>query len=221
MRLIHGCDLYTSNYGMCPGKKEYVSVRIDGKREQKQKRLLLVNLKELHLEFIKSTGDEISFSKFCELRPKWCVTVNSRGMHSVCVCQQHQNVKLLMAAIPDNCDYKEYLAKLVCSIENRTCMMQSCDSCPGKTTLKEYLTELFSTNDFDMDDIINYQQWMHTDRTNLVSLQISLQEFIDAICDAIDSLRQHHFVAKSQSSYLHTLKKNLPQDTAIVLVDFA
>ena len=74
---------------MCPGKKEYVSVRIDGKREQKQKRLLLVNLKELHLEFIKSTGDEISFSKFCELRPKWCVTVNSRGMHSVCVCQQY------------------------------------------------------------------------------------------------------------------------------------
>ena len=207
---------------MCPGKKEYVSVRIDGEREQKQKHLLLVNLKELHLEFIhKSTGDEISFSKFCELRPKWCVTVNSRGMHSVCVCQQHQNVKLLMAAIPDNCDYKEYLAKLVCSIENRTCMMQSCDSCPGKTTLIEYLTELFSTNDFDMDDIINYKQWMHTDRTNLVSLQISLQEFIDAICDAIDSLRQHHFVAKSQSSYLHTLKKNLPQDTAIVLLDFA
>ena len=72
-----------------------------------------------------------------------------------------------------------------------------------------------------MDDIINYKQWMHTDRTNLVSLQISLQEFIDAICDAIDSLRQHHFVAKSQSSYLHTLKKNLPQDTAIVLLDFA
>ena len=39
--------------------------------------------------------------------------------------------------------------------------------------------------------------------------------------DAIDSLSQHHFVAKSQSSYLHTLKKNLPQDTAIVLLDFA
>ena len=50
-----------------------------------------------------------------------------------------------MATIPDNCDYKEYLDKLVCSVENRTCMMQSCDSCPGKTALKEYLTELFST----------------------------------------------------------------------------
>ena len=27
-------------------------------------------------------------------------------------------------------------------------------------------------------------------------------------------------VAKSQSSYLHTLKENLPEDTAIVLLDF-
>lgn len=71
---------------MCPGKKEFVSVRIDGKKEQMQKRLLLVNLKELHLEYIKSTGDKIGFSKFCDLRPKWCVSVNSKGMHSVCVC---------------------------------------------------------------------------------------------------------------------------------------
>ena len=80
-------------------------------------------------------------------------------VHSICVCQ-HQNVKLLLAAIPDNCDSKEYLAKLVCSVEKCTCMMQLCDSCPGKTALKEYLTELFSTNDFDMDDSINYKQWI-------------------------------------------------------------
>ena len=74
-----------------PWLKEHVSVRFD----EKQKCILLANLKELYLEFIKSNDDEISFSKFCELRrPKWCVTVNSRGMHSVCVCQQHQKVKL-------------------------------------------------------------------------------------------------------------------------------
>ena len=43
---------------MCPGNKEYVSVIING--ERKQKHLLLVNLKELHLEFIKITGVEIT-----------------------------------------------------------------------------------------------------------------------------------------------------------------
>ena len=35
---------------MCPGKKEYVSVRVDGVKTQKQKRLLLINLNELHAE---------------------------------------------------------------------------------------------------------------------------------------------------------------------------
>ena len=67
-------------------------------------------------------------------------------MHSVCVCQQHQNVKLLIAAIPDNCDYKEYLAKLVCSIENRTCMMQSCDSCPQGGVISPVLFNLYLDN---------------------------------------------------------------------------
>lgn len=60
-------------------------MRKDVRKEQMQKRLILVNLKELHLEYKKSTGDERGFSTFCKLRPKWCFTVDSRGMHSVCV----------------------------------------------------------------------------------------------------------------------------------------
>ena len=38
---------------MCLSKKEFVSVRIDGKKVHKQKRLLLLNLNELYLEFKK------------------------------------------------------------------------------------------------------------------------------------------------------------------------
>lgn len=68
---------------MCPRKKDFVSVKIDGERIQMQKRLLLVNLKELYLVFKNKTNHKIGFSKFCELRPKWCLPVNSAGMHSV------------------------------------------------------------------------------------------------------------------------------------------
>ena len=82
---------------ICPGKKDYVSVKVNGVKEQRQKRLLLVNVKELHIEYLKETGDKIGFSTFAaELRPKWCVPVSSTGMHSVCVCEIHQNVKLLV-----------------------------------------------------------------------------------------------------------------------------
>ena len=36
---------------MCPGAKEYKSVTPDSVKRKKQKRLLLVNIKELYLEF--------------------------------------------------------------------------------------------------------------------------------------------------------------------------
>ena len=93
---------------MCPGKKEFVSVKINGHKEHKQKRLLLLNLKELHIEYKNKTNNQIGFSKFCELRPKWCILVgNASGLHSVCVCEYHQNAKLLVTPIPGITDYKE------------------------------------------------------------------------------------------------------------------
>ena len=49
---------------MCPGKKEFFSVKIDGVKQHMQKRLLLINLKEFHLEFKKATIIKIGFSKF-------------------------------------------------------------------------------------------------------------------------------------------------------------
>ena len=85
---------------MCPGKKDFVSVRVGGERVHMQKRLLLQNLNELHTEFKKMSGCNIRLSKFCELCPKWCVTVGARGTHSVCVCQAHPNTKLLLSVLP-------------------------------------------------------------------------------------------------------------------------
>ena len=38
---------------MCPGAKDYKSVTTDGVKRKKQKRLLLVNIKELYVEFRK------------------------------------------------------------------------------------------------------------------------------------------------------------------------
>ena len=65
----------------------------------KQKRLLLCNLKELYCAYKeKYPHHKVGLSKFCKLRPKWCVTVSSSGSHSVCVCEIHQNTKLMVDA---------------------------------------------------------------------------------------------------------------------------
>jgi len=92
-----------------------VSVKLSsGGRQHEQKRLLLVNLKELYLDFGKITGIHVGFSTFCAFRPKSCVTVVSSGAHSVCVCEQHQNAKLLLAALPVQIDYNDLLDVMVC-----------------------------------------------------------------------------------------------------------
>lgn len=206
---------------MCPGKKEFVSVKTDEGRVHKQKRLLLVNLKELHLEYLNNTGDKIGISKFCELRPKWCVSVNSNGMHYVCLCEQHQNGKLLVVAIPQNKDYKEILSKMVCDIENKYCMMNICENCPGKNALKVYLEIIFSDENIDLDDDINYKQWVRTDRTALITHKAPLSEFLDIFCEKFYSLKVHHFIAKTQSAFLTSCKENLADDSIIILLDFA
>lgn len=154
VRLFYTCDEYSR---MCPGKKEFVSVKVDGVKQHIQKRLLLVNLKELHLEFINKHEDTIGFSKFCELRPKWCIPVGgASGLHSVCVCEYHQNFKLLVSEIPGVSDYKDLLQRIVCNTEQRDCMLHSCDRCPGSTALKDHLIELFNENNIDQ---VTFNQW--------------------------------------------------------------
>ena len=60
----------------------------------------LCNLKELYTAFKeKHSNVNIRSSKFCALRPKWCVLAGSKMTHSVCVCCPHQNVVLLVDAM--------------------------------------------------------------------------------------------------------------------------
>ena len=99
---------------MCPGAKQYKSksVTIDGVKRKKQKRLLLVNMKELYLEFRKkyinnSQGNDnpeihIVLPKNFSLRQKWVVTASDSYMDNVCVCAIHQNLKLMTHAVPSN-----------------------------------------------------------------------------------------------------------------------
>ena len=85
-------------YRNLPGKKNFVSVKVNNLRIHKQKCLLLMNLNELCQAFKKDNPEiMIGISKFCELRPKNRITVGSHGSHSVCLCKIHQNVKLMIA----------------------------------------------------------------------------------------------------------------------------
>lgn len=102
---------------LMPGAKDKVSV---SKNQHVQKRLILSNLNELYSAFKNEYPQiRIGFTKFRNLRPKWCVLAGSSGTHSVCVCTIHQNVTLLLHACSLENMQNEMIDGLVCSTENR------------------------------------------------------------------------------------------------------
>lgn len=210
---------------MCPGKKEFVSVKIEGQRVQQQKRLLLINLKEMYELFKQKESDhKIGFSKFCELRPRWCVTVASSGAHSVCVCAIHQNVKLLVSCLHHLSikDYKQLMSIMVCDVTSRNCMIHQCEECPGKEALRIHIMSLFASVEMDEEDIISFKQWATSDHgVSIVTRSETVAIFVDELCRQMETLTTHDFIAKAQSAFLSSCKANLPEDTALVLLDFA
>jgi hypothetical protein len=82
-----------------PGKKYYISIKLSGVKIHEHKLFLLCNLKELYSYFKNShSGVKIGFLKFAFLLPRNCIMAGASGIHSVCVCTIHQNVKLMLEA---------------------------------------------------------------------------------------------------------------------------
>lgn len=202
------------------GMKACTVMSVEGEKVVKPKRLLLINVRELYIQFKENHPDiKIGFSKFCELRPPWCLTAGTKGIHSVCVCEMHQNVKFLVDALQNKDNYKKLLSIYVCDIENRKCMLHSCSNCPGVTALRKYLDDIF--HDFDESDTILYKQWVQTDRKTIIQAEASVADFCEVLLDKIDKLATHHYIAKSQTKYLRSLKENLPSKNVIILLDFS
>ena len=101
----------------CLAKRTFVSV---SRNVHMQKWLLLCNLSELYAQFKELHPTvKISFSMFCSLRPKWCITVGSSGAHTACVCTSHQNVVLMVDALKLEKTYKKLTQMIVCNLEDR------------------------------------------------------------------------------------------------------
>ena len=199
-----------------PGITDFVSI---GSKQHMQKRLLLCKLKELHSAFKKKHVDvKIGFSKFCSLRPKWCVLAGAAGTHSVCVCTYHQNAKSLVSAVDWEYSYNDLMKIVVCDINSREFMVHCCNNCPGNHALSEVL----STELIDMkNETIVVQQWQKTDRHTFLLYTSSIDEFAESLVENVDLLTSHSFIAKCQARYLKECKESLDTNTCIILLDFA
>lgn len=125
--------------------------------------------------------------------------------HSICVCTIHHNVKLLLYAIPIKETYHDLMKVITCNTINSVCMLCLCDKCPSSSLLQTHLES--EIEDFDPDEIIQYSQWVSTDRMSLVVQVSSLSELCNLLIQKIEKLIPHSFIAQSQSDYLKMRKK--------------
>ena len=60
-----------------------------------------------------------------------------------------------------------------------------------------------------MHETITFQQWTSTDRTDLVTQTSTVEEVLAVLCEKLDAITLHLFIAKSQASYLKNLKNEV------------
>lgn len=209
--------------------KEYVSMKVEGKKKHVQKRLLLLSLKELWVSFKKKHADyPISFSMFAKQRPKNCILPGHSGTHCVCVCTIHQNVKTMLDAIDlQNLtaneeiklnDYKDCLKTIVCEGATDECFFNECNDCPGIKRLEVYLKNLLEKNSVLE---VKYAIWTETDRSTLVNHLENVTDFVENLCDRLEKLKPHSHIAKKQSLFIKNRKQNLAVDEVLVCFDFS
>lgn len=154
-----------------PGIKDVVSVVINGKREQKQKRLLLADLADLHKKFLSEHPEiKISKSKFIKLRPKQCISADEKGMHNVCVCKIHSNFKFKLLSLRNvlkgqNIDFlkscQNFIEGMICENPTSECYFMACKECPGIDVFIQKLENILELNNILR---IDFEQWIATDR---------------------------------------------------------
>lgn len=231
------CDETSGNSKMLPGKKDCVSIR---KKVYRQKQLLLLNLRELHAAYkTLHPSSKVGLSSFCLLRPKWCILPGSPGSHTICVCTIHQNVELLLHAVGSKLTSSDIISKLVCDPTSKICMLRECKDCPSGEEFDRILRKLLDPNfeepnieeaeesdDEDQEEeseenVIEFKQWVSTDRTELISRNLPESEFYSFLSSAFLKLIPHAYTTIEQHKYIKQRKKSLGSDTCLVLMDFS
>ena len=84
----------------------------NGKKEHLQKRHLLFSLREAHALFLKENPEvKIGLSKFSSLRPL-NVLLSSEIPRNVCLCQYHENIKLICDCLKRSPNFQTILVIL-------------------------------------------------------------------------------------------------------------
>ena len=70
-------------------------------------------------------------------------------------------------------------------------------------------------------DNITFKQWESTDRTQLVTQNLTVTEFVEELMDKLQVLKLHQFINNQQTKYFYEVKESLPIGKVLVVSDFS
>ena len=220
-----------------PGRKDFVTVKTNNKKDYIQKRHMLYSLKESYAIFIKDNPSlKIGFSKFCSLRPVH-VMLSSDMPRNVCLCSYHENVRLicecLSKEVPDFPQYSgDFADHFVCDPSSESCMLGKCKKCLslGKQWIDDEMKKA------DIDEPTVWYQWERTmqilsgkgkkskrkiTKMQKVCKEGAVDDVFMALEEKLPQFLEHVFVKRKQAKYFEERIQTLPSNVAALQVDFA
>ena len=220
----------TNSRVMAGERNSVMSVLADGTKGRVQKRLILMSLRELYNNFIRSdtykavsgnfslenAKNLIGVSKFAHLRPRHCVWPGLKGHHNTCVCIVHENFRLLCEVAGfERMPTHTFLETYLCKSAGEGCFLGFCSNCPNYSAIQDKIEQHVGT-----DDVV-YFLWCSTDRTNLDEIRESASDFIQRFLEYLPKVASHHFIANMQNTFMKEVSARLSTEESIICqVDF-
>lgn len=208
-----------------PGHRDFITVRRGCKKEQIQKRHLVMTIREVHALFLQEYGEmyKIGKSKFAELRPQQVLHM-SEIPENVCLCQIHENVNYLLSSLksalninfPGN--HHELIQSLRCETDNIDCMSVDCESCQAHfATLQDTVSQQ------DRGKDITYKQWEKSDEGQTVRPihHSSVGEGLKKLENMYMKVIHHCYIKKEQATFFQNLMTSVTSKNIVLQVDYS
>ena len=89
--------------------------------------------------------------------------------------------------------YRHCLAIMQCNPPREACFLDECSECLGSEPLKERLLHDFDSKGIGLDEV-EFKQRTSTDRSNLQTVILSVEEFIALFSEKLNKLQRLDFI---------------------------
>lgn len=209
---------------MTAGKKEYITL----KKDKRQKRYLLENLRNLHKIYLTMSKYPLSYQSFCKLKPFWVLKPKVEDRET-CRCLKHLNFEYLVLALGnakviEAKTSNDVIRTMCCDPVKANCLFRKCQNCKDKH---------LKINEFT-DKICTYCKWTSVKskcvirgtekiirKSTKVTVPCTLVNTYYELEKSLDGFFIHSGNIFHQHNEISTLKSTLKSNEVLIHVDFS